>query len=213
MGASEGLLRHLCSSRAPQEERLLFGNVSRSLLVHLALEEEEGGCGSDSDQTGGSNQSEEGQADLQASNEPIEHEGAVYCSHCDKWLNGAAQWADHEFGKKHRKQVRSMQSKKSLRHSRLSALPDVPEAFGKTRRAPKSCEEGRRTCLVEQLRSEGNLSGQSVMGNVSHEQVGQRYTEEPQVVRYVDDETGELWNGYVFPWQLSSAGPWPHVLQ
>eukprot|EP00931_Biecheleriopsis_adriatica_P018218 TRINITY_DN12830_c0_g1_i1.p1 TRINITY_DN12830_c0_g1~~TRINITY_DN12830_c0_g1_i1.p1 ORF type:complete len:1498 (-),score=351.74 TRINITY_DN12830_c0_g1_i1:53-4546(-) len=40
---------------------------------------------------------------------PPEQEGAIYCRHCEMWLNGPTQWADHEIGKKHRKAVRRTQ--------------------------------------------------------------------------------------------------------
>eukprot|EP00974_Lingulodinium_polyedra_P006730 641550-Lingulodinium_polyedra.AAC.1 len=29
--------------------------------------------------------------------------GAIYCSSCHMWVNGAAQWAAHAAGKKHRR--------------------------------------------------------------------------------------------------------------
>ena len=52
-----------------------------------------------------------------ASNE----DGALFCKHCEMWLNGPTQWRDHIDCKKHRKNVR----RKSPRPSCLRALQDV----------------------------------------------------------------------------------------
>ena len=34
-----------------------------------------------------------------------EEKGAVYCEHCEMWLNGPTQWEDHKIGKKHKKNI------------------------------------------------------------------------------------------------------------
>lgn len=39
-----------------------------------------------------------------------EQDGAIFCEHCQMWLNGPTQWADHEIGKKHRKAVHRQQA-------------------------------------------------------------------------------------------------------
>ena len=36
----------------------------------------------------------------------VNEDGAVYCKHCEMWLNGPTQWEDHKIGKKHKKNVR-----------------------------------------------------------------------------------------------------------
>ncbi|CAE7633511.1 unnamed protein product, partial [Symbiodinium sp. CCMP2456] len=68
-------------------------------------------------------------------NKPTEHDGAIYCKHCQMWLNGPAQWADHEIGKKHRKAVRRQQverySGKFPDFPGTEKIPPPPEAFGK----------------------------------------------------------------------------------
>jgi hypothetical protein len=31
----------------------------------------------------------------------------IWCTNCEMWLNGPAQWEDHKIGKKHKKNVRN----------------------------------------------------------------------------------------------------------
>ena len=86
--------------------REVIGSTPRSLLIHLGLEKEAGSSeGSEMDKKSGSIQEDAQQSDMDK-NKPTEHDGAIYCKHCQMWLNGPAQWADHEIGKKHRKAVR-----------------------------------------------------------------------------------------------------------
>ena len=36
----------------------------------------------------------------------VNEDGAIFCSHCEMWLNGPTQWEDHKIGTKHKKRVR-----------------------------------------------------------------------------------------------------------
>ena len=36
----------------------------------------------------------------------VNEDGAIFCSHCEMWLNGPTQWEDHKIGTKHKKCVR-----------------------------------------------------------------------------------------------------------
>ena len=36
----------------------------------------------------------------------VNEDGAVYCKHCEMWLNGPTQWEDHKISKNHKKNVR-----------------------------------------------------------------------------------------------------------
>ena len=44
------------------------------------------------DQKSESIQEDAQQSDMDK-NKPTEHDGAIYCKHCQMWLNGPAQWA------------------------------------------------------------------------------------------------------------------------
>ena len=42
---------------------------------------------------------------------------AVFCEHCEMWLNGPTSWLDHKIGKKHKKNVRKPPGSKPYRNS------------------------------------------------------------------------------------------------
>ena len=44
-------------------------------------------------------------------------DGAVWCPACEMWLNGPAQWDDHQIGKKHGKNVRRAEAKARLKRA------------------------------------------------------------------------------------------------
>jgi len=113
----------------------VIGSTPRSLLIHLGLEKDPGSSeGSDMDRKSESIPEDAQQSDMDK-NKPTEHDGAIYCKHCQMWLNGPAQWADHEIGKKHRKAVRRQQverySGKFPDFTVSEKIPAPPEGFGK----------------------------------------------------------------------------------
>ena len=67
---------------------------------------------------------------------PLEQDGAIHCKHCQMWLNGPAQWADHGIGKRHRKAARRLREA-SCGKVPPEKIPAMPEGSGK-----RSCEKG-----------------------------------------------------------------------
>ena len=137
----QGLSPSFSSSTLPQfngfasSSREVIGSTPRSLLIHLGLEKEAGSSeGSEMDQKSESIQEDAQQSDMDKS-KPTEHDGAISCKHCQMWLNGPAQWADHEIGKTHRKAVRRQQvetySGKFTDFPVSEKIPATPEGFGK----------------------------------------------------------------------------------
>ena len=92
----------------------------------------------------------------------LEHDGAIYCRKCDKWLNGLTQWTDHEIGKKHRKACRqkypTIHSDTQETLFTAKQIKAVPEGFGKK---PQEAD-GKATQLSSQsVQNEEMLSGES----------------------------------------------------
>ena len=98
------------------EQHDCVGSSPRSVEMKHSLEQtlgSEGQCQSDSSESveDVSEEEDRPKKEQTAKSEP-EHDGAIYCWHCEMWLNGPTQWADHEIGKKHRKAVRRAQVQK-----------------------------------------------------------------------------------------------------
>ncbi|CAE8615328.1 unnamed protein product [Polarella glacialis] len=124
-GASEDLRLALSCTDVKLREvgddgTLCLGSSPRAIELGAALDSvfPEGAESIESSDDGGSSYLEEdgdGSKKAQArvaalAKEQPECEGAIYCRHCEMWLNGPTQWADHEIGKKHRKAVRRTQA-------------------------------------------------------------------------------------------------------
>eukprot|EP00930_Biecheleria_cincta_P031170 TRINITY_DN21631_c0_g2_i1.p1 TRINITY_DN21631_c0_g2~~TRINITY_DN21631_c0_g2_i1.p1 ORF type:complete len:1478 (+),score=338.07 TRINITY_DN21631_c0_g2_i1:79-4512(+) len=95
------------------EQHDCVGSSPRSVEMKHSLEQTLGSDGqsqSDSSEpiSNASEEEDSPKKEQTAKSEP-EHDGAIYCWHCEMWLNGPTQWADHEIGKKHRKAVRRAQ--------------------------------------------------------------------------------------------------------
>ena len=103
--------------------REVIGSTPRSLLIHLGLEK-------DPSSSEGSEMDQDAQQSDMEKDQHTEHDGAIYCKHCQMWLNCAAQWADHELGKKHRKAVRR-QAQAKEGSSVSEKIPAPPQGFGK----------------------------------------------------------------------------------
>eukprot|EP00439_Symbiodinium_sp_Y106_P063093 s3271_g9.t1 len=110
--------------------REVIGSTPRSLLIHLGLDKDQGSSeGSEMDQKSEIIAGDAKESDMHEK-KPTEHDGAIYCKHCQMWLNGPAQWADHEIGKKHRKAVRRRQVE-GCSGKVSEKIPAPPEGFGK----------------------------------------------------------------------------------
>ncbi|CAE8742591.1 unnamed protein product, partial [Polarella glacialis] len=146
-GASEDLRLALSCTDVKLREvgddgTLCLGSSPRAIELGAALDSvfPEGAESIESSDDGGSSYLEEdgdGSKKAQArvaalAKEQPECEGAIYCRHCEMWLNGPTQWADHEIGKKHRKAVRRTQVQKQLgADGEEKEIKAVPEGFGK----------------------------------------------------------------------------------
>ena len=145
--------------------REVIGSTPRSLLIHLGFQRERDGCQEnelDVEWDGDQLDAEESDTDK---NQPFERDGAIFCKHCQMWLNGPAQWADHEIGKKHRKAVRRQQAERNAGQfatvPRSTTIPAPPAGFGK-----KTYEKGSERSLPEDTQSDLSQGG----GSVSSEQ-------------------------------------------
>lgn len=66
---------------------------------------------------------------------PVEQHETIYCKHCEMWLNGPTQWADHEIGKKHQKAIRRDQGLDD------DGKRDKVQAYEKEERTERSTED------------------------------------------------------------------------
>eukprot|EP00913_Durusdinium_trenchii_P007073 g6655.t1 len=104
----------------------------RAMLLNIKFQQnpEEGSSSEDADRVSSEATNDEDLDDAKKNAEPFGRKGlraqlvlcsmnfahsvstpykAIYCKHCQMWLNGPTQWADHEIGKKHRKAVHRQQ--------------------------------------------------------------------------------------------------------
>ena len=74
---------------------------------------------------GSGHETDDEETDSEENEDPVrkqeEQEGAIYCKHCQMWLNGPTQWADHEIGKKHRKAVHRAQAAKQEKQESIES--------------------------------------------------------------------------------------------
>ena len=127
----------LCSDVALVEvdSRLYLSTTPQAALVQAAVrdlvQEDERPVTNAEKPGGGPEKVGEAQS-LQAT----EHDGAIYCRACDKWMNGPTQWADHEIGKRHRKAFRKKMEEDPPSDSQAlsragESVKKVPVGFGK----------------------------------------------------------------------------------
>lgn len=105
----------------------------RAMLLNIKFQQnpEEGSSSEDADRVSSEATNDEDLDDAKKNAE----KGAIYCKHCQMWLNGPTQWADHEIGKKHRKAVHRQQGTQVFKDK------EPEDSSKETEEVPKPVEE------------------------------------------------------------------------
>jgi hypothetical protein len=205
----------ICVLQVPNTKKTLWlGTSPRSLLVHIALEEQRVTPRSDSDEETESIENNESQA-AEDEGQVHEHQGAIYCKHCMMWLNGPTQWADHEIGKKHRKAVR-MHARNKNDDAENLILPPIPEGFGK-RPLPyrDGMDDTRRAADDQRQRdsSTDHMDGWNGASNAQDKKANEQSDQHPRFVDFFDEETCQWRAGLVYPVLPNYPAALPRAMQ
>jgi hypothetical protein len=197
------------------KKQIWLGTSPRSLLVHIALKEQQSTPRSDSDEDMERNEDHEIKA-AENDSRPQEHQGAIYCKHCQMWLNGPTQWADHEIGKKHRKAVRRMHSQTKNDDSENGILPPIPDGFGKK---PFLCRDGTNDAQRggdnrgERYSSTDHIKKLYGASDTRDQETKEQYCRHPDLTDFFYDETSQWRTGLLYPVLPSCPAALPDAMQ
>jgi hypothetical protein len=154
-------------------------------------------------------------------------EGAIYCEHCDIWLNGPTQWDDHKIGKKHKKNCKkgghSCESDKKVDGKVSSKVVDGPGED-----MPAAEEKVEDPGGVKERQEEQQLQLDDYIGvdeeyqyeapETSYEEEHQYEDQEAAVLQELDDGrpfaseppfVDDAWLGYTGPRHVTPPPPPP----